>query len=980
MSEKIRLERLAKYLGAVLHGKQEVQDLSNFKKLIQAILNTKNHCAVVERLAASPNALKALRNGLRFNITPVFINEFTAKFIQFLNDPAVKLLGNGQILEDLLLIILEPRTLWNSFVKAFCDRQLDENATHALCWLTTELLSLPASLKVDIRKDAQTIVDQEYLFLSPLVRLRNSGHKIKYLLEMKSSATALPTSDITAGGRHDNDFVDFRLTAILPTADEMGCIEKPFYRDVEEIAQLCGSQRIAGHLDNQFRLLREDMLSSLRDDFQIANGSKSGRRSAFRMRGLSLSSIRCSSSDEKYMRPCTLGVTSRNGLGKLKDLTKDERKSFLKNTPQFVKHCAFGCLVRDKEIVAFAIIERDVDALTSDPPVVMLRITGEEALKKCLLYLKLYDDVEFLVVDTPTFAYEPILRCLQERVDFPLKEELFLFEKGQPARESVLAPWNIIGELREEYRRNVQNILQTPQPVTLDASQLESLLVGLTQRVTLIQGPPGTGKSFIGALLSKALYDHTQEKILVMCYTNHALDQFLEDLLDIGIDSSAIVRLGSKFTPRTYPLSLKMQKSNHRRSREAWSIIDALGEEGRNQKDELNQSFQAYQSLSAGNLSILSYLEFEEPDFFEALSVPEDESGMSIVGKTGKAVHQDYLFAQWARGESPKHLIDLLPARCQTIWEMEQHLREDKIASWSRALVNEQATSLGVQMTMFNKCERKLSAKLAEKTRDVLKGKRIIGCTTTAAAMYTDDLRHASPGIVLLEEAGEILESHVLTALAPETKHLIMIGDHLQLRPKINSYSLSAEKGDGYDLNVSLFERLIHAGYPHTTLLKQHRMCPEISSLVRNLTYPGLEDDEKTKTRPMPRGLCDRVVFFNHEHPETKFTEISDRRDEGSNQSKQNAFEVEIVLKIVKYFGQQGYGTDKLVVLTPYLGQLSLLRKMLSKQNDPVLNDLDSHDLVQAGLLSKASANHSKRQVKISTIGKQAKHTSKPYE
>jgi len=218
--------------------------------------------------------------------------------------------------------------------------------------------------------------------------------------------------------------------------------------------------------------------------------------------------------------------------------------------------------------------------------------------------------------------------------------------------------------------------------------------------------------------------------------------------------------------------------------------------------------------------------------------------------------------------------------------------------------------------------------------------------------MYSEDLRHASAGIVLLEEAGEILESHILIAISPETKHLILIGDHLQLRPKINSYNLSMEKGDGYDLNVSLFERLVYAGYPHTTLLKQHRMCPEISRLVRSLTYPGLEDDEKTKTRPKPRGLCDRVIFFNHQNLEANFTDISDRRDEGSKQSKQNTFEAEIVLKIVKYLGQQGYGTDKLVILTPYLGQLSLLKQTLSRQNDPILNDLDSYDLVQAGLLS----------------------------
>ena len=456
-----------------------------------------------------------------------------------------------------------------------------------------------------------------------------------------------------------------------------------------------------------------------------------------------------------------------------------------------------------------------------------------------------------------------------------------------------------------------------------------------------------------------------------MCYTNHALDQFLEDLLDIGIESSAIVRLGSKSSTRTLPLSLKMQQRSRARSNETWNTIRALEADGKTHKDGLDISFQAYQQLSANTTSMLDYLEFEEPEYFEALSVPEDESGMKTAGKSGGAVGKGYLFDKWAQGKNPKHFLDTLPEQCRSIWVMEQDLRKKKVELWARALMNEQATSLSTEIGLFNKCERKLSAILSEKTRDILKGKRIIGCTTTAAAMYSDDLRHASPGIVLLEEAGEILESHVLTAIAPETKHLIMIGDHLQLKPKINNYALSAEKGDGYDLNVSLFERLIHAGYPHTTLLKQHRMCPEISSLVRNLTYPGLEDDEKTKNRPMPRGLCDRVIFFNHASLEASFKDVSDRRDEGSKQSKQNPFEAEVVLKIVKYLGQQGYGTDKLVILTPYLGQLSLLRDTLSKQNDPVLNDLDSYDLVQAGLLSQASANHSKRQIKLSTIGKQ---------
>lgn len=455
-----------------------------------------------------------------------------------------------------------------------------------------------------------------------------------------------------------------------------------------------------------------------------------------------------------------------------------------------------------------------------------------------------------------------------------------------------------------------------------------------------------------------------------MCYTNHALDQFLEDLLDIGINSSSIVRLGSKSTPRTQQLSLKAQKTTGTRSQSTWDSIRALENDGRDQRDSLNESFAAYQTLAADSLSILEYLEFEEPEYFEAFTIPEDENGMSMVVEKGKAVKKDYLYNRWIKGKSPKPFTDLLPAQCRGIWASEKKVRDEKVQSWKRALLDEQAASLAVKMTLLDRCQEKLSVILGEKTREVLKRKQIIGCTTTAAAMYSEDIRHASPGIVLLEEAGEILESHVLTALSPETKHLIMIGDHLQLRPKVNSYALSLEKGDGYDLNVSLFERLIHAGYPHTTLLTQYRMCPEISSLVRSLTYPGLEDDDKTKSRPDPRGLSDRVIFFNHTNREEDFSAISDRRDDGAKQSKQNVFEADIVLKIVKYLGQQGYGTDKLVVLTPYLGQLSLLRHILSKTNDPLLNDLDSYDLLKAGLLSQASANHSKRSIRLSTIGK----------
>lgn len=191
---------------------------------------------------------------------------------------------------------------------------------------------------------------------------------------------------------------------------------------------------------------------------------------------------------------------------------------------------------------------------------------------------------------------------------------------------------------------------------------------------------------------------------------------------------------------------------------------------------------------------------------------------------------------------------------------------------------------------------------------------------------------------------------------------------HRQLRPKVNNYKLTVEKGDGFELNRSLFERLVLKGFPHETLTAQHRMRPEISAFIRTLTYPDLTDAPKTQGRADIRGIQNNIVFIDHTHPEDDDSRISDKGDEASSGSKQNTYEVEMVWKIVRYLAQQGYGTEKLVVLTPYLGQLSKLRDVLKRDNDPVLNDLDSHDLIRAGLMSPADKT-SKKRIRLATIG-----------
>ena len=472
-------------------------------------------------------------------------------------------------------------------------------------------------------------------------------------------------------------------------------------------------------------------------------------------------------------------------------------------------------------------------------------------------------------------------------------------------------------------------------------------------------------------MLAKAFHDHVNSTILVICYTNHALDQFLEDFLDIGIPPESIVRLGSKSTQRTATLNLSEQKDSYRRSQSGWNIINHLKSEADEVQRHLADEFQSYKTFSVQWKDILEYLEFSEEDahFYEALSTPESGDTFTQVGERGRKVGPDYLFDRWSRGYDAGIFAKEMSPKHQGIWVMDHAARRARLNTWKLTLLQEQVSRICTLAQRFRQCQVRLEEALNERTASILKRKRVIGCTTTAAAKYARDLQNASPGVILVEEAGEILESHILTAISSNTKQLVLIGDHKQLRPKVNNYALTVEKGDGYDLNRSLFERLVLAGYPHTTLTNQHRMCPEISSIVKHLTYPNLLDDKKTLNRPSPRGLQDRVIFFNHGHPESEIKQIGDRRDQGAKASKQNEFEVEMMLKFVRYLAQQGYGTDKLVVLTPYLGQLHLLRTQLSKENDPILNDLDSFDLVRAGLLSQASARLAKRPIRISTIG-----------
>jgi hypothetical protein len=133
----------------------------------------------------------------------------------------------------------------------------------------------------------------------------------------------------------------------------------------------------------------------------------------------------------------------------------------------------------------------------------------------------------------------------------------------------------------------------------------------------------------------------------------------------------------------------------------------------------------------------------------------------------------------------------------------------------------------------------------------ILREANIVGLTTTGAAKFRSIIEQIDPLIVVVEEAAEVLESHVVTSLTKSTKHLILIGDHQQLKPNPTVYDLAIN----YNLEVSLFERMINNDLPFYQLKTQHRMRPSISSLLVPHIYKELIDHESVQKYEQIKGI-----------------------------------------------------------------------------------------------------------------------------
>src|SRR5258706_8981223 len=399
--------KLIKLFGAIVSGKQPLTPQNN-PLFLEAVYTSPDPAGCVDSIINSSKGLSSLQSSLRMDISPSFLNDTAPKVVLAFSVEEVSSIANGTHVQKVVMAIVEPPIFWGALLRAFQASQLGPKAQKAFAWLLQQLVKLPLDKSGEYVKLAQDPSIIDVLAASPEYDIRGIASNISYCVKNLGTGSH---SDLQngPGGRHDNDHADFRKISILPTAAELETTsEKAFLRPSSWLDDPSTEKtRVPDHLDNQFRLLREDMVSEIREEVQIALGKKKSNHKGFVIDGIILKSIYYKGSDD---RECKWALTfqCKADLWQFKRC-KDvkERKAYVKDNPRFMKHQSLACLLVDGQPAAFPSVIRDDALLAQKPPTVVLRFDDERSTVNALIRLQSAKNIRLIQIGTAVFSYEP---------------------------------------------------------------------------------------------------------------------------------------------------------------------------------------------------------------------------------------------------------------------------------------------------------------------------------------------------------------------------------------------------------------------------------------------------------------------------------------------------------------------------------------------------------------------------------------------
>ncbi|KAF8263570.1 hypothetical protein EI94DRAFT_1772886 [Lactarius quietus] len=874
---------------------------------------------------------------------------------------------------------------------------------------------------------------------------------------------------------------DIRNIRIAPTNDELLCPLPPYLPVFLPTAphHLPGSS-MERHFDIQFRLLREEMIASIRqsvgevrrdlETMSAAPGArpKTKRPSTLLEKLLSSKggSYKTSGHNSVFFqlytgarfaplkaerRNFTVGLVLDSPPGAPRDKDKKRRADYWEHSKR----------LQQGSLVALALISPSqfqvfLGTIISNGSEIAESAKADDTKENTVqIRISFFDaEIELMAlrgqpisVDNSTFAVlidnkimfealHPFLRTLKEAepTDIPFSDlishsgNLALLPVGPPlyARapgfkynlqclaRSGQKIWNMdannatsVAIARQELRRSS----------ALDPSQVDAVIGTLTREVSLIQGPPGTGKSFTGKEILRVLFASKIKPIVLIAFTNHALDHMLTSVLDAKITNN-VVRLGSRTSDariEEYSLFKLEQRSNggdldrtikreyatmKQAEKDITRIVNRiqlplptsadadgfLRSHYPHQADSLKEppfwieelfrrnTEKGWTEVRGRNASRdveiaglygfwkncrdIQYIQHppssgkkpspgEEPSSDDELSSDEEETNTDPRVAFFNEVGLDGLFPPVPSGNrSLGQLIGI-----DNVWSMSRHERQRLSKSWEDDMRKLAYRSRRADFERLRK-HYKDACKSYEDTQDearrrLLKRTDLIACTTTGAAKLVSLLTSVGPKVLMVEEAGQVLEAHILASLVTSVEHLICIGDPKQLRPNLANFAFSMDSTSGRELfkfDRSLMERLSDGGTSMSQINMQRRMRPGISHFVRTILYPKLEDNDVVRHYPAVQGMEKDVYFFSHNHPENS---------EEDSVSKHNMFEVAMIRDLVLYFLKQGPydGAGDIAVLCAYLGQLQKVRAALKDLKIAVsVDERDEEQLEVTGL------------------------------
>uniref|UniRef100_A0A8C2SUE6 Zinc finger NFX1-type containing 1 n=1 Tax=Coturnix japonica TaxID=93934 RepID=A0A8C2SUE6_COTJA len=837
----------------------------------------------------------------------------------------------------------------------------------------------------------------------------------------------------------------YRTMTIYPTYDELHHDVKPFLRP-NIVSGRYESTNI--YLDTHFRLLREDFVKPLREgilDLLQSFEDKSLRKRRF-------DDIRIYF-DTRVIAP----LCSPSGVVYKVQFDIKPLKFVRWQNSKRLLYGSLVCMSRDHfETCLFATVsERDSAELAKG--IVQLSFNAQSRA----LLAEVQPSDSFLMVETTAYfeAYRHVLEGLQEiqeedipfqkyivECDVEVKEPAYITldtkYNFEPLMEDTLSDEDTFVDVFKRQNVRVLDPYQWPslEALGLDESQMQALSLALTKELAIIQGPPGTGKTYVGLKIVRALltnkdaWQRTDQNspILVVCYTNHALDQFLEGIYTF--QKHGMVRIGGrsssevlkKFTLKelrkksefrhNLPMHLRRAYLNitcemkraeeelhkgakhlecttygvlHERHLEAFiapqhwnSLMSVLDDDEFYYSTSkhsmilewLGLGFTAFTQSAAMNIEaenrggqqeeteevqegeaeeeLLEIL--EEADLIQADRMIEDEDlakpqrrkeeehraanelasmllAMKLENEEEGTVQQQEKSAQWEISSSQrkkmKHkmkvelhklnaMSELEANAIQDLWQLDLNSRWRLYRLWLQTYQGLIRRKILQHEQQYQTAAERLAELRLQEDLCILKEANVVGMTTTGAAKYRQILQKIEPRIVIVEEAAEVLEAHTITTLSKACQHLILIGDHQQLQPSANVYDLAKN----FNLEVSLFERLVKVDFPFVCLKYQHRMRPEIAQLLSPHIYQNLENHPSVLKYENVKGVLSNLFFVEHDFPEQDIQE---------GKSHQNIHEAQFVVELCKYFLCQDYQPSQITILTTYTGQLFCLRKLM---------------------------------------------------